>query len=123
MLNTLTEVEIEHVRFPALRLAKSSRFARRVARVLLVLLAGAIVALGVAPLRLGQRGASRLFEVILPGVRRPAHWLALVESCRVPLHIDDRAPAVPFSERDAVEDPEEVRKEPPPGWWAPDDER
>ena len=60
MLNTLTEVEIEHVRFPALRLAKSSRFARRVARVLLVLLAGAIVALGVAPWQQTVSGTGRV---------------------------------------------------------------
>ena len=60
MLNTLTGVELEHVGFPALRLAKSSRIARRVARVLLVLLAAAIVALGFAPWQQSLSGTGRV---------------------------------------------------------------
>ncbi len=48
------------VSFPALRLAKSSRVARRVARVLLVLLAAAVVALGFAPWQQTVDGTGRV---------------------------------------------------------------
>ena len=50
----------EPVGFPALRLAKSSRTARRVARVLLVLLAVACLALGFAPWQQSVSGTGRI---------------------------------------------------------------
>ncbi len=46
--------------FPALRLARSSRLARRVARVLLVLLAVAIVSLAFAPWQQTVSGTGRV---------------------------------------------------------------
>lgn len=51
---------VEGLGFPAMRLARSSRIARRVARVLLVLLGGAIVALGFAPWQQTVSGTGRV---------------------------------------------------------------
>lgn len=54
-----TIVESPHL-FPAMRLARSSRIARRVARLLLVLLGGAIIALGFAPWQQTVSGTGRV---------------------------------------------------------------
>ena len=49
-----------HVGFPALRLAKSSRIARRIARLLVAMLAMAIVAMGFAPWQQSLSGEGRV---------------------------------------------------------------
>jgi len=64
MSNTIAQIENREfngsVGFPALRLATSSRVARRVARVLLVLLAVAVFALGFAPWQQTVDGTGRV---------------------------------------------------------------
>ena len=55
-----TTFDQSHLTFPALRLARSSRLARRVARVLLVLLAAAIVSLAFAPWQQTVSGTGRV---------------------------------------------------------------